>query len=49
VIKITDDMKECIEKIEKKKVIPHKTKNLLKDIEYDAEIVKKEICENLDD
>jgi len=49
VIKIADEMKECLEEIEKKKVIPHKTNNLLKDIEYDAEVIKKEICENIDD
>lgn len=46
---IADEMKECLEEIEKKKVIPHKTNNLLKDIEYDTEVVKKEICENLDE
>ena len=42
-------MNACLDKIEKKKVIPHKTKNLLKDIEYDSEVIKKEICENLDE
>lgn len=41
-------MNSCVEKIEKKKIIPHKTHNILKDIEYDAEVIKKEICENLD-
>ena len=49
VVEISDEMKECLEKIEKRKVIPHKTKNLLKDIEYDTEVIKKEICENLDE
>jgi len=49
VIEISDEMKECLEKIENRKVIPHKTKNLLKDIEYDTEVIKKEICENLDE
>lgn len=39
----------CIEDIEKKKIISHKTNNLLKDIEYDSEDIKKEICENLDE
>lgn len=38
-----------LDEIEKKKVIPQKTNNLLKDIEYDTEVIKKEICENLDD
>ena len=44
-MKIVEEMNE----IEKKKVIPHKTNNLLKDIEYDSEVIKKEICENLDE
>jgi len=48
-IEISDEMKDCLERIEKKKVIPQKTKNLLKDIEYDTEVIKKEICENLDE
>lgn len=42
-------MNHCLDEIEKKKVIPHKTNHLLKDIEYDTEVIKKEICENLDD
>ena len=42
-------MNDCLDEIEKKKVIPHKTINLLKDIEYDSEVIKKEICENLDE
>jgi len=46
---MSDDMKECLDEIEKKKVITQKTNNLLKDIEYDSEVIKKEICENLDD
>ena len=36
-------------RLKKKKVIPQKTNNLLKDIEYDTEVIKKEICENLDE
>ena len=40
---------DCLEEIEKKKVIPHKTENFLKEIEYDKEVIKKEICENLDE
>ena len=50
-MKISDDkeMKECIEDIEKKKIISHKTNNILKDIEYDSEVIKKEICENLEE
>ena len=47
--KMSDEMKECLDEIEKKKVIPQKTNNLLKDIEYDTEVIKKEICENLDE
>ena len=42
-------MNDCLEEIEKKKVIPHKTENILKDIEYDTDIFKKEICEHLDE
>lgn len=42
-------MKDCLDEIEIKKVITHKTNKLLKDIEYDTEDIKKEICENLDD
>ena len=29
--------------------MPHKTSNLLKDMEYDARVLKEEICENLDE
>ena len=47
-MKILEEMNECMNEIERKKVIPHKTNNLLKDIEYDSEIIKKEVCENLD-
>jgi hypothetical protein len=47
--KMSDEMKECVDKIENKKVISQKTQNLLKDVEYDTEVIKKEICENLDD
>jgi hypothetical protein len=43
------EMNDCLDEIEKKKVIPHKTNNLLKDIGYDSEVIKKEICENLDE
>ena len=46
---MSDEMRECIDEIEKKKVIPQKTYNLLKDVEYDTEVIKKEICENLDE
>ena len=50
-IKITneEELKNCIEEIEKDKVVPHKTQNLLKDIEYDTEILKEEACESLDE
>ena len=47
-ITISRDFEECVEKLEKKKVVPHKTSNLLKDMEYDARVLKEEICENLD-
>ena len=47
-IPVSRKLEECIENIEKKKVMPHKTSNLLKDIEYDAMALKEEICENLD-
>jgi hypothetical protein len=43
------EIRECIDEIEKKKVIPHKTRNLLFDIEYDKEVIEREICENLDE
>ena len=46
---MSDEIKECIDKLDNKKVIPQKTKNLLKNVEYDAEVIKKEVCENLDD
>jgi hypothetical protein len=48
VVLISRKLEECIENIEKKKVMPHKTSNLLKDMEYDARVLKEEICENLD-
>jgi len=47
VITISRDFEECVESLEKKKVVPHKTSNLLKDMEYDARVLKEEICENL--
>ena len=28
--------------------MPQKTSNLLKDMEYDAKVLKEEICENLE-
>jgi hypothetical protein len=45
---MSDEMKEDYDKLENKKVLPQKTHNL-KDVEYDTEVVKKEICENLDE
>jgi hypothetical protein len=48
VIAISRKLDECVDKIERKKVLPHKTSNLLKDLEYDARVIKEEICENLD-
>ena len=47
-ITISRKFEECVDNIEKKKVMPHKTSNLLKDMEYDARVLKEEICENLD-
>ncbi len=47
-IHVSRKLEECIENIEKKKVMPHKTSNLLKDMEYDARVLKEEIYENLD-
>ncbi len=44
---ISRKLDECVEKIEEKKVLPHKTINLLKDMEYDARVLEEEICENL--
>jgi len=46
---ISRKLEECVENIEKNKVMPHKTSNLLKDMEYDARVLKEEICENLDE
>lgn len=46
---MSDEMKECLDELENKKVISQKTNNLLKDVEYDIEVIKKEICENLDE
>jgi hypothetical protein len=46
---MSDEIKECLDEIENKKVISQKTQNFLKDVEYDTEVIKKEICENLDD
>ena len=47
-IAIPREFEECIEKIVEKKVMSHKTSNLLKDMEYDARVLKEEICENLE-
>ena len=47
-ITISRKFEECVDNIEKKKVMPHKTSNLLKDMEYDTRVLKEEICENLD-
>ncbi len=47
-IPISRKFEECIENIEKKKVMSHKTSNLLKDMEYDTRVLKEEICENLE-
>lgn len=48
-IAVSRNLEECVEKIEKKKVISHKTSNLLKDMEYDARVLEEEICEKLDE
>ena len=47
-VAVSRKLEECVENIEEKKVMPHKTSNLLKDMEYDARVLKEEICENLD-
>jgi hypothetical protein len=41
--------KECMEKISKEKILPHKSLNILKDIEFDIEILKNEICNTIID
>ena len=46
---VSRNLDECVENIVKKKVVPHKTRNLLKDIEYDARVLEEEICENLEE
>ncbi len=46
---ISRKLDECVEKIEEKKVLPHKTINLLKGMEYDARVLEEEICENLEE
>ena len=48
-ITISRKFEECVENLEKKKVMSHETSNLLKDMEYDARVVKEEICENLEE
>ena len=48
-IAISRKLEKCIENVEKKKVMSHKTSNLLKDFEYDARVLKEEICEILDE
>ena len=48
-LNISRKLDECIENIEKKKVMSHKTSNLLKDMEYDEKVLKEEICENLEE
>ena len=47
-VAVSRKLEECVENIEEKKVMPHKTSNLLKDMEYDARVLKEEIFENLD-
>ncbi len=46
-IEISRKLNECVKRVEKKKVLYHKTSNLLKDLEYDVRLLKEEICENL--
>jgi hypothetical protein len=46
---MSDEIKECVDDLENKKIISQKTHKLLKDAEYDIGVIKKEICENLDD
>jgi hypothetical protein len=44
---VSRKLNECVQRVEKKKVLSHKTSNLLKDLEYDVRLLKEEICENL--
>ncbi len=46
---VSRKLDECVENIEKKKVVSQKTSNLLKDMEYDTRELKEEICENLEE
>ena len=39
--------KECIDKISNEKVLPHKSYNILMDLEYDKQILLDDICNNL--
>jgi len=39
--------KDCIEKLENKKVLKKSTRNLLKINEIDEDVVLQEICENI--
>ncbi len=44
---ISNKIKDCKEKVLKKKLLPHKTINILKNIEYDINVLLKELCENI--
>ena len=48
-MKIIISFKECVERIHRTKAIPYNINNILKDIEYDKEIVIQEICNNLNE
>lgn len=39
--------KECIDKISKEKILPHKSYNILMDLEFDEQILLDDICDNL--
>jgi len=50
IIKSDEELRnECIQKISEDKVIPPKSLNILKDIEFDLEILLDEICNTIDD
>ncbi|MFX1364924.1 MAG: hypothetical protein ACFFCE_16155 [Promethearchaeota archaeon] len=46
-MKTIKEYQECIEKVKDKKIIPHSTQNILKDIEIDEDIFIEEICKGL--
>ena len=39
--------KQCIDKISNDKILPHKSFNILMDMEFDEQILLDEICDNI--